>query len=269
MIGNTQYVSSLGMSSDELVSRHMHLVKRIAIHLKGRLPDHVEVEDLTQAGLMALLAAARDFDPGKGAGFETYAGIRIRGAMLDEVRAMDWSPRSAHRKLRELADAVRRVENRNGREAQPHEVAEELGVDLDEYHKIAAEVATGRLFSLEQLQVDGDRRVETAGGVADDPLGELEEDELRADLADAIRSLPEREAMVMALYYDEEFNLKEIGKILGVSESRVCQIRGQALVRLRARVEEQQERCRSTRERSDGRQKREPSLAGASTDGFT
>ncbi|MGB5543318.1 MAG: RNA polymerase sigma factor FliA [Gammaproteobacteria bacterium] len=236
------YADIQAQSADALVEEHADLVKRIAAHLMGRLPPTVEMDDLVQVGLMALLGAARHYSPDKGANFATYAGIRVRGAMLDEVRSMGWAPRSVHRNQRRLTEAMREVENRKGGEAQPEEIAAAMDVSLDEYHQMVADAATGKLFSLDQMSEAGDPRAEIEGDLGKNPVDALEDDELREALAEQIGQLPEREAMVMALYYDEELNLKEIGKVLGVSESRVCQIHGQALTRLRARMEDWRER---------------------------
>ncbi len=231
------YEAVAAQDADALVETHASLVRRIAEHLRGRLPETVEVDDLIQVGLMALLEAARKFSADKGARFETYAGIRIRGAMLDEVRAMGWTPRSVHRKQREISTAMHELEQQTGREARAEDVAAKLGVSMDEYHKMAADSVSARLTSLDHLVDSGDQRGAVAGG-EEDPADFAEQSEFRAVLADVIGSLPEREALVMALYYDEELNLKEIGKVLEVSESRVCQIHGQALARVRARMKE-------------------------------
>lgn len=223
---------------EELVERYAPLVKRIGNHLLGRLPEGVELEDLIQTGLIALLDAARQYSPAKGASFETYASIRVRGAMLDEFRNTDWAPRSVYRKQRQLTAAVRAVENRTGTHASPREVADELGVHLDDYFRMVAETTTQRMFSLDEADPDSVTDRDDGGEPVLDPATEMESEEFRTAMAEAIRTLPEREALVMSLYYDEELNLKEIGETLGVSESRVCQIHGQALTRLRARLQE-------------------------------
>ena len=214
------------------------LVKRIANHLRGRLPEGVDQDDLIQVGLIALLDAARQYSPAKGASFETYAGIRVRGAMLDEVRNTDWTPRSVYRRQRELTAAIQAVENRTGKPADAREIAAELGVPLEEYFRIVTSAAAHRLFSLDQEGEDGDMPVHQIEDPDTEPSAELESDEFRQALAAAIRALPEREALVMSLYYEEELNLKEIGEVLGVTESRVCQIHGQALARVRATVQD-------------------------------
>ena len=202
----------------------------------SRLPASVQADDLIQAGMIGLIEASRKFDPDQGASFETYAGIRIRGAMLDEIRRTDWTPRSVHRKAREVAEAVRKIENEKGRDARDVEVAEMMGLPLDEYHKILQDSTGCRIFSFEDPGILGDEGLPEPGRHTDQPLEQLQKNDFKLGLAEEIRGLPERERLVMALYYDEELNLREIGEILGVSESRVCQIHGQALIRLRARM---------------------------------
>lgn len=223
--------------SESLVIEHEPLVKRIAYHLLSRLPPSVQADDLIQAGSIGLIEASRNFDSGKGASFATYAGIRIRGAMLDEIRRTDWTPRSVHRKAREVAAAVRRIENEKGRDARDVEVAAEMGIDLIQYHKILQDATRCRIFSFEDPGPLADEPFSSADKRPNQPFENLQDEDFKKGLAEAIKGLPERERLVMALYYDEELNLREIGDVLGVSESRVCQIHGQALIRLRARME--------------------------------
>ncbi len=238
MKGNAAKAAAEFASSNELVVLHEPLVKRIAYHLMSRLPASVQADDLIQAGMIGLIEASRKFDPEQGASFETYAGIRIRGAMLDEIRRTDWTPRSVHRKAREVAEAVRRIENDKGRDARDVEVANEMGISLEEYHKILQDSTGCRIFSFEDPGMLGEEGIPQSGRHTDQPLETLQKSDFKQGLADEIKGLPERERLVMALYYDEELNLREIGEILGVSESRVCQIHGQALIRLRARMGE-------------------------------
>ena len=223
-----------------LIERHAQLVKRIGLHLMTRLPSSVQLDDLLQAGMIGLLDAARNYDGSKGASFETYAGIRIRGAMIDEIRRGDWVPRSVHRNTRRISEAIDIVEQQHGRDAKDSEVARELGVSLDEYHSMLNEAACGRIVGIEDL------------GVSEDVLSSESDDEedsnrtftgfakerFQQALAEGISHLPEREALVLSLYYDEEMNLKEIGQSLSVSESRVSQIHSQAMHRLRARMKD-------------------------------
>lgn len=229
--GGAYAVAAGRREADDLVARHAELVKRIAYHLAGRLPASVEVADLIQAGMLGLLEAASSYSAGKGASFETFAGIRIRGAMLDALRRLDWAPRSVHRKAREAAAAMREVELETGREARDTEVAARMGVSLDEYHRVVQDAANCQIASLD----DTEGEVEVPDH-ASDPFREVQGGEFREALAAAIAELPERERLVMSMYYDDELNLKEIGAVLSVTESRVCQLHGQALVRLRARL---------------------------------
>ena len=220
--------------SDDLVEQYAALVKRIAYHLLGRLPDHIQPDDLIQAGMIGLLEAAKNYTAGHGASFETFAGIRIRGAMLDEVRRHDWTPRSVHRKSRAVATAIRDIENREGREATDEEVIEELGISAEEYYHILVDSSRHRLLSLDDMITNRDDAVlehliDTEPGIVE----RLHSEETQLRLAGAIADLPERERLVMSLYYDDELNFKEIGAVMGVSESRICQIHGRALVRLR------------------------------------
>ncbi len=238
MNGYAMYAPSQRGIQDDLVEQHVSLVKRIAYHLVSRLPPSVQVEDLIQAGMIGLLEAARNYDSDQGASFETYAGIRIRGAMLDEIRRSDWTPRSVHRKVRQVAEAVRVIEHRHGRDARDHEVAEHMGISLDEYYRILQDAAGARVFSFDEPGMLGEDPEQFIPGPEMGPLEVLQKDDFKRELVEAIALLPERERLVMSLYYDEELNLREIGEILGVSESRVCQIHGQALIRLRSRMAE-------------------------------
>ncbi len=234
------YESQKHNEMDELVSTHAVLVKRIAHHLMGRLPDSVQVDDLIQAGMIGLLEAARNYDRSKGATFETYAGIRIRGAMLDEVRKGDWVPRSVHRNSRRVTEAIHAVEVRTGRDAQDQEVATELGITLDEFYTLLKDTQNARLFSFEEMLESQPQSENDQGWPALDsgPYRENETHSMQVALVEAIKTLPEREQLILSLYYDEELNLKEIGAVLGVSESRVSQIHPQAAHRLRARLRE-------------------------------
>ena len=225
--------------ANALVERHALLVKRIGQHLMARLPSSVQLDDLVQAGMIGLLEAARNYDGSKGASFETFAGIRIRGAMIDEIRRGDWVPRSVHRNSRRISEAIDDVEQKLGRDARDQEVAEHLDVSLVEYHSMLNESACGRIIGIEDLGITED----VLGAPTDEQednrtFSGIANERFQDALANGISTLPEREALVLSLYYDEELNLKEIGQVLNVSESRVSQIHSQAMHRLRARMKD-------------------------------
>lgn len=223
-------------SAADIVERHGELVRRIAHHLAARLPAHVDIEDLVQAGMLGLIDAARHYQSDQGATFETYASIRIRGAMIDEMRRGDWTPRSVHRNYRDMVAAVRLVEQETGRAATPAQVAAQMEITLDEYHHRVEDAARGQLSSLDahMEEHEGEAKLATRDNAT--PARAFEGEAFRTALAEAIGGLPEREALVLSLYYEQSLNLREIGAVLSVSESRVSQIHGQAMVRLRARL---------------------------------
>jgi RNA polymerase sigma factor for flagellar operon FliA len=228
-------------SSHSLIEQYAPLVKRIAYHLMGRLPSSVVLDDLIQAGMIGLLEAAKRYDVSKGASFETYAGIRIRGSIIDEVRRGDWTPRSVHRNSRRITQAIQKIEASLGRDATDTEIAAEMGITVDSYHALLKDSVESRLFSFEEMtSSEGDAPGEQLSGAELSPVVHTEKDAFKTALASAIDTLPEREKLVLALYYDEELNLKEIGEVLGVSESRVSQIHSQAAHRLRGRLRDWQ-----------------------------
>lgn len=228
------YREAAKASTGDTVARHADLVRRIAHHLAARLPPSVEVDDLIQAGMVGLIEAARQFDHTAGASFETYASIRIRGAMIDEIRRGDWVPRSVHRKVREAAEATRQIEQREGRAAHPAEVAKALEMSLDDYGRLMEGAVRGHVLSLdEDSETHGEPRTAEHAPAAQ---VQLESEEFQKELVAAIEGLPERERLILSLYYEQELNLREIGAVLGITESRVCQVHGQAMVRLRSRL---------------------------------
>ncbi len=224
------------LRAEELIRNHAPLVKRIAHHLLARLPASVQVDDLIQAGMIGLLEASRKYEVSKGASFETYAGIRIRGAMMDEIRKGDWVPRSVHRNARRIAEAIKIIEDREGRDAQDDEIAYELNMSLDEYFSCLRDSNGGKLFSYEELSEQGDGAVDQCSDESQSPVHNVVSEAFKASLVKEIDNLPERERMVLSLYYEEELNLKEIGLVLSVSESRVSQILAQTALRLRSRL---------------------------------
>ena len=225
----TEYASHSKRKGDDLVFLHLPLVKRIANHLAVKLPSHVEIDDLVQVGLIGLLKAHEDYQVDSGAAFSTYATIRIRGAMMDELRARDWLPRSVQKNLGRVSTALQKAEQQHGRAPTDSEVASELGVGLSEYHELLADVSMARLTTVED--------VETVAGDME-PDQEVTESLRAAALSNAIKDLPEKEQLMMSMYYVDNLNLKEIGLILEVSESRVSQIHGQAIARLKSKLKD-------------------------------
>jgi len=224
---------------EDMVDKHAQLVKRIAYHLKSRLPANIQLDDMIQSGMIGLLEAASNYDAAQGASFETYASIRIRGAMLDEIRKNDWAPRSVHRNSRRVAEVVRKIENDKGRDARDSEIAEALEMEMDEYNRILQDASGHKILSFEEIGIGDESILDNIPNPQNGVLDVLQKDDLNQHVANAIAGLPERERMVMALYYAEELNLREIGAVLGVSESRVSQIHSQAVIRLQSRLSSQ------------------------------
>lgn len=237
MTGTQAYANIHKETSNDVmdIEIYLPLVKSIAYHLKGRLPDSVMVDDLIQSGVIGLIEAKQRFNASQGASFETYAGIRIRGSMLDEIRKGDWTPRSVHRKSRAVSSAISVVEGRLGREARDIEIAEEMEVSIEEYHHILQDTNSAYLLSIDQPDHDEPSENKVVSTMKS-PVAEISDESFQEALALQIKELPEKEKLVMSLYYDDELNLKEIGKVLEVSESRVSQIHSQAIKRLKSRL---------------------------------
>ena len=223
---------------EQCVIKFAPLVKRIAHHMMAALPPSVEVDDVIQSGMMGLLDAARRYTETEGAQFETYAVQRIRGAMLDGLRQADWLPRTLRRSLRGIEAMISRLEQRNGRPPSEKELAAALDMTLADYQHLLQDARGYQLVSYEDFK-GGDEESFVDRYCSDgrpDPLAFLMERAVREDLVAAIADLPDREKKVMGLYYEQDLNLREIGEVLGVSESRICQLHTQAIARLRARL---------------------------------
>jgi len=229
-----------GLEKNQYAVQYAPLVKRIAYHLMARLPASVQVDDLIQVGMIGLLDAVSNYDDTQGAQFETYAVQRIRGAMLDELRQCDWLPRSARKMLRQIETAMNALEQRVCRAPTEREVADELHVSLDDYQQMLLDARGCQLLHYEDLQTgeDEDFFERHCADDSSEPFAKLQDGRFREKLIEAISILPEREKLMMAMYYEEELNLREIGEVLGVSESRVCQLHSQAMARLRSKLKE-------------------------------
>jgi RNA polymerase sigma factor for flagellar operon FliA len=224
------------LDKSNLVETYAPLVKRIAFQLMSKLPASVDVDDLIQNGMMGLLDAMGRYEQGLGAQFETYAAQRIRGSMLDGLRENDWLPRSLRRDMRRIEAAIHSLEQQYGRQPSETELAQSLDMALEDYQRMLQDARGHQLVYLEDFnrEEDDDYLDRHLAQADSNPLDLLEDADMRRRLVAAIEHLPEREQMVMALYYDEELNLREIGEVLGVTESRVCQLHSQAVARLRA-----------------------------------
>ncbi len=229
-------------NKDTLLDQHTVLVKKLAYQLKSKLPSSVELDDLIQAGMMGLLDAANKYEDSHGAQFETYAAQRIRGAMLDELRSADWLPRSIRKNMREVEAAISQLEQKLGRQPSEAEVAKELSLSLEGYYEKLSHCSGHQLVYYEDFQENenqGEHFLDRFVKDDDNPMQALLESDFKDALVNAIESLPEREKILMGLYYEQELNLKEIGAIMNVSESRVCQLHTQAVSRLRSTLKEQ------------------------------
>ncbi|MFG6665528.1 RNA polymerase sigma factor FliA [Halomonas sp. HNIBRBA4712] len=229
------YTAQGRIQHSEMISQHMPLVRRQALALQVRLPASIELDDLIQAGMVGLLEALGRFDAGQGASFATFASQRIRGAMVDELRTRDWLPRSVRRSARAMDEGIRHLEQSLGRAPEESEIARHLEMPLTEYQQLLADTNSGHLLPFEELLEEGGEPIQEAQNA---PFEELLDGQQRDVLIAAIEALPEREKLLMALYYQEELNLKEVGAVLGVTESRVSQLHSQAIGRLRARLYE-------------------------------
>ena len=220
---------------EQCLREYSPLVKRLAHLMMAKLPSSVQIEDIIQAGMMGLLDAASRYDEFHGAQFETFATQRIRGAMLDELRAADWLPRALRRDMRQIETSINRLQQKLGRPPNETEIAADLEVPLAEYQQMLQVSSGAQLIYYEDLHGDGDEDFfeHFEIGVDANPLALLEDVRFKAELAHAIGNLPERERMVMGMIYEQEMNLREIGEVLGVGEPRVSQLHSQAVARLR------------------------------------
>ena len=235
------YTAKGRLDANAMIKQYSPLVRKLAHQMIAKLPANVEIDDLIQVGMIGLSDALSRFDAGQGVMFETFATQRIRGAMLDELRGNDWMSRGDRRHQRSIETAVRALEQRLGRAPSEGEIAAEMGLKLVEYQQLLGKVRGTQLVCLEDMSGDDgdddylDRHV---GSEEHNPLALLQDHRMRLALVEAIKHLPEREQYVMSMYYEHDMNLKEIAAVIGVTESRVCQLHSQSIARLRAKLRE-------------------------------
>jgi len=237
----TVCVADHDQAREQIIREFAHVIRAIAHRLAFRLPAYLDAEDLISVGVIGLMDAMEKYDPAREAKFKTYAEFRIRGAMLDEIRSMDWIPRSVHERITQLQKVQTELLNRLGRPPSDEEVAAALGMTVDELDEFLSRSRGAVLISLDDLGIhepDGNKILKMlADHQHPDPLSTIVNERERANLAKAIHALPEKERLVLTLYYYEELTMKEIGKILNVTESRVCQIHTKACLHLRTALE--------------------------------
>ncbi len=235
------YTAKGQLDRNALIRQYQPLVRKLAHHMMAKLPASVQVDDLIQVGLIGLSEALTRYEASQGVQFETFATQRIRGAMIDELRENDWMSRGSRKSQKDIEQALRRLEHRLGRAPLESEIAQELGLALADYQALLGKVRGTQLVYLEDMShgSDGEDGFLDHHDVADDgadPMAMLGDQRLRLALVEAIKKLPEREQFVMSMYYEQDMNLKEIAAVLGVTESRVCQLHSQSIARLRARM---------------------------------
>jgi len=234
---------------ERLIAEFAPKIRIMANRLASRLPPHLDVDDIINVGIIGLMDAMTKYDPDRETLFKTYAEFRIRGAMLDEIRAMDWVPRSIREKASKLRATYQDLEQNLGRPASEEEVAQALGIELPALHRILQQVSHTAVLSLDDLGVDADREVNILECLAQegaaDPLSNLIQQDMWDLLGEAIEHLPEKERMVLTLYYYEELTMREIGGVLGITESRVSQLHSQAILRVKGKIAQVRERRRA------------------------
>jgi RNA polymerase sigma factor for flagellar operon FliA len=235
------YTAKGRLDANAMLKQYSPLVRRLAHQMIAKLPANIELDDLIQVGMIGLSDALTRFDAAQGVMFETFATQRIRGAMLDELRGNDWMSRGDRRHQRAIESAVRALEQRHGRAPSEGEIAAEMGMALQAYQELLGKVRGTQLVCLEDMSGDeGDEDFLDRHVASEDanPLALLQDQRMRQALVDAIKNLPEREQYVMSMYYEHDMNLKEIAAVIGVTESRVCQLHSQSIARLRSRLRE-------------------------------
>jgi RNA polymerase sigma factor for flagellar operon FliA len=227
-------------SENALVEKYLSLVSSIVARLAMTLPDHVDQDDLYSSGLVGLLQALRNYDPTCGASFETYARTRVRGAMLDELRKMDWVPRTVHEKARKIQAAMSQLEQKLGQVPTEAQMAKVLNLSIQEYGKLLNEIRPAAFICLDTVSSEddsGDLYEVVANSSEESPLEQISQRELKRVILARLKELPEMQRKVLALYYGEELHLREIAEAVGLTESRICQIHAQAIISIRAYIQ--------------------------------
>jgi len=235
------YTATGKSEKSDLLTQYMPMVKRLAHHMMGRLPPSVEEDDLVQAGMIGLLDAVSRYDEAQSAQFEAYAIQRIRGSMIDELRQSDWLPRSARQSMRKIEQAIGALQHQLGRQPSETEIAASMKIPLAEYQAMLGDARGHQLLYFEdcgESDEDDSFLDKQSAHETSMPLPQLLDANLRACIIAGIENLPEREQLLMSLYYEQELNLREISEVFGVSESRICQLHGQAIARLRTKLKE-------------------------------
>ncbi|MBN9412042.1 MAG: RNA polymerase sigma factor FliA [Burkholderiales bacterium] len=234
------YTAKGQLDRDAMIRQYLPLVQRLAHHMIAKLPPNVELDDLMQVGMIGLTEALSRYEASQGVQFETFATQRIRGAMIDELREGDWMSRGSRKSQKEIERAVHRLEQKLGRPPIESEIATDLGMALADYQSLLSRVRGTQLVYLEDMSHGSDEEDSfldrNLGEEEADPLSVLRDQRLREALVRAIKALPEREQYIMSMYYEQDMNLKEIAQVLGITESRVCQLHSQSIARLRAKM---------------------------------
>jgi RNA polymerase sigma factor FliA len=234
------YTAKGTLNREEQLRKYTPLVRRLAHHMIAKLPPSVELDDLIQVGMIGLTEAIARYEPSQGVQFETFASQRIRGAMIDELRDGDWMSRGSRKSQKEIEQAVHKLQQKLHRAPMESEIAAELGMSLPDYQHLLAKVRGTQLVYLEDISGHGDDEdgfLERHVGASEpDPSSLLQDQRMRMALVEAIKNLPEREQQIMSMYYEHDMNLKEIAAVLGVTESRICQLHSQSIARLRAKL---------------------------------
>ena len=221
-----------GLMLEQFVTEYHPLVKKIALYIKHRLPSYVSIDDLMQSGFVGLLEARKNFKNNMGASFETYASIRIRGCIMDALRKSSWSTRESSRNMRKISDAITVIEQRGHKQPTTEEIISELGISPEEHMKICQQISVSSVVSLDSIDGDND----FFGDDSADPETITQEEDIKLHIKRILVDLPEREQLVLSLYYVEEFTFKQIGEILDLTEARICQLHSQSIARLRAKM---------------------------------